>query len=139
MRENDGGFWEKNRGVWEKNGGVWEKSGGVCRALHVVRRRLQGVLRRRTAVEDVARLAEAVGGGGGGGGAAGGWGRAGWLGGERGACQSHGNVEIMSEKFQTFRSKDRAQRDCWERLEGFGQELGGSGQRLHFVGKENAS
>ena len=35
----------------------------VCRALHVVRRRLQGVLRRRTAVEDVARLEGAVGGG----------------------------------------------------------------------------
>ena len=37
----------------------------VGRALHVVGRRLQGVLRRRRAVENVARLAEAVRGGGG--------------------------------------------------------------------------
>ena len=46
-------------------GGVWAKnvSGqrvqGVGRALHVVGRLLQGVRRRRGAVEDVARQAEA--------------------------------------------------------------------------------
>ena len=44
--------------------------GGLGRGLHDVGRRLQGVRRRRGAVEDVARQAEAVGGGGGGGTAA---------------------------------------------------------------------
>ena len=38
---------------------------GVGRALHVVGRLLQGVRRRSGAVEDVARLAEVVGGGSG--------------------------------------------------------------------------
>ena len=63
---------------------------GVGRAMHVVVRRLQGVRRRRGAVEDVARMAEAVGGGGGAGaglGAAGlvGSGRAAGMGGRAGA------------------------------------------------------
>ena len=74
----------------------------VGRVLHVVGRRLQGVRRRWGAVEDVARLAEAVGGGGGAGLWGGGSGRAGRVGG--GACRlcrSHGNVRIVSEKLQT--------------------------------------
>ena len=42
----------------------------------------------------------------------GGLGRSGWagrLGG--GTCRSHGNVGIVSEKLQTFRSKERARRE----------------------------
>ena len=93
---------------------------GVGSALHVVGRRLQGILRRRGAVQDVARLTEAVGGGGwvgagarragpgqGGGGRVGS-GRAAGMG---VTCRSHGNVGVVSEKLQTFRSKEHARRE----------------------------
>ena len=110
-------------------GGVWAKnvSGqrvqGVGRALHVVGRLLQGVRRRRGALEDVARLEEAVGV---------------WPGGRYGGGEdrpegrSHGNVGIVSRKLQTFRSKERARRDFVVKNEGSGP----SGQRMGGLGKE---
>ena len=114
-------------------GGVWEKSWGLCRALHVVRGRLQGVRCRRGAVEDVPRLAKAVGSQGSGGGPGAGWrdgragrggsgdgrgggggpGRAAGLGGA--TCRSHGNVRIVSEVLQMFRSKERAWKEFLEK------------------------
>ena len=85
-------------------------------------RRLQDVRRCRGAVEDVARLMEAVrgwGGGGPGGGGAGwagagqgqGGGEAGRAAGMLGECRSHGNVGIVFEKLQTFQSIERARRE----------------------------
>ena len=60
---------------------------------------------------------------------AGGQGRAG-RGGGGGACRSHGNVGIVSEKLQTFRSKERA------RKEFVGKEWGGLGKDWGGLGKD---
>ena len=65
-------------------------------------------------MENLARLAEAGGGGGwpgagwGGGAAAARVGPGGWYG---GTCWSSGNVGIVSEELQTFRSKELARRE----------------------------
>ena len=50
-----------------------------------------------------------------------------------GMCRSHGNVGIVSEKLQTFRSKERAWREF------VGKDWRWYGQRLHFVGKKRVS
>ena len=50
-------MWAKIGGVWAKIGGVWAKIRGYVQASRVLWRRLQGVLRRRRAVENVANLA----------------------------------------------------------------------------------
>lgn len=43
----------------------------------------------------------------------------------------------MSEKFQTFRSKERARSGfVGKERGGLGKDGGGSGQRMHFVGKK---
>ena len=96
--DKNGVVWEKNRGVLEKNGGVWEKSWGVCRALHVMQSRLQGVRRRRAAVEDVASFAKAVGSQGSGGGQRWGGEMAGLAAGLGGGRAGAGNVWIVSEE-----------------------------------------
>ena len=104
-----------------------KECGGVGRALYVVGRRLQGVRRRRAAVEDVARLRRRAGSGRGRGGGGGGAGWAGWAGAGRGLgrggpgrawrqveggmCQSYGNIVTVSKKLQTFRSKERARKE----------------------------
>ena len=45
----------------------------------------------------------------------------------------------VSEKLQTFRSKEPAERICRQRMKGSGQRIGESGQRMHFVGKKRFS
>ena len=46
----------------------------------------------------------------------------------RGTCLSRGNVGIVSEKLQTFRSKERARREFVAKSEGLGKESGGLGK-----------
>ena len=98
-------------------GGSGQRVKGVGRALHVVGRRLQGVRRRRGAVEDVDRPAEAVGGRVGPGRV--GLGRTSM----GGTCRSHGNVGIVSEKLQ-FRVKTARGENLWRRLGCLGKDWG---------------
>ena len=52
----------------------------------------------------------------------------------RGTCLSRGNVGIVSEELQTFRSKERARREfVGEKNGGVWEKNGGSGKRRHFV------
>ena len=46
-----------------------------------------------------------------------------------GSCWSHGNVGIVSEKLQTFRSKERARRDFVAKNGGFWAKTAFRGQR----------
>ena len=120
------GFWAEKEGVWAKKDwglgkgrggsgqrkmGVWAKNDltsapSLGRAQHVMRRRVQSVLRRRGAVEDVARLEETGGdrerpeagwaGAGRGLGAAGGAGRQGRAGpGRAGGGESGGRAGVL--------------------------------------------
>ena len=133
-------------------GKIW----GVCRALHVVRRQLQGIWRRRTAEEDVASLAEAVGG-------LGRWARAGagWReigagrgeGGTRrhgsgraagmreGRARAVGTLGLCQESRKLFGVKNARQefvkrmRGSGERMEGVWKKSAFCGKKVNFCGK----
>ena len=119
--------------------------GGVCRVLLIVLRRLQGVQRRRTAVEDVARLAEAVGGGGwpgagwreggpgrGGGGWGGGAGRAGRRVWGRASGPEPWGRRDCARRVTTFRSKERTRREFVAKEWGVWEKNGGVWKKSAF-------
>ena len=53
-----------------------------------------------------------------------------------GTCRSHGNVGIVSEKLQTFRSKERARREFVAKIGGVCAKIGGVWAKIAFCGKK---
>ena len=131
-----GGLGNNRGGSGQRQSGSGQREVGLGRALRVTWRRLQGVLHRRGAVEDVARLAETgglggQGGWGGGGGGAGGAGGAEWqrrAGPDRAGWWGEGRWGDVQVRWEL--------RECVRKVAKISESLSKERARREFVGKQ---